>query len=114
MQTVGEKAGAAARAKAQTGLGPHIKIGKKGAILNLWGLWIMTYSVTLAVIGWAYLKFRVLLGFLTMGLLKPSAEHCCWIMHSWCKIVLWIGLSNPKVGFPHEIFNCKNPAALAG
>jgi len=77
--------------------GPHIKVGKSGAILNLWGLWVMTYSVMIAIVGWAYLKLRILLGFLTMGLLKPSAEHCCWIMHAWCKLVLWLGFSNPKV-----------------
>jgi hypothetical protein len=83
----------------QVNLGPHIKVGKKGAILNLWGLWVMTYSVALGLIGYLYLKIRVILGILSMGLLKPTAEHCCWIMHMWCKVVLWIGLSSPKV-FP--------------
>jgi hypothetical protein len=82
---------------AESNYGPHIKVGKKGAILNLWGLWIMTYSVALGLIGYLYLKIRVILGALTLGLLKPTAEHCCWIMHMWCKIVLWIGMSNPKV-----------------
>jgi hypothetical protein len=81
----------------QVNLGPHIKVGKKGAILNLWGLWIMTYSIALGLIGYLYLKIRVILGILSMGLLKPTAEHCCWIMHMWCKVVLWIGMSSPKV-----------------
>lgn len=94
-QVQGRKAGALA--KNARNLGPHFKIGKKGTILNLWGIWIMTYSVALAIIGWAYLKLREIIGFLTLGLLRPSAEHCCWIMHAWCKFVLWVGFSAPKV-----------------
>ena len=31
------------------------------------------------------------------GFLKPTPEHCCWIMHSWCNLVLKIGFSAPKV-----------------
>jgi 1-acyl-sn-glycerol-3-phosphate acyltransferase len=82
---------------AEIRLGPHIKLGKKGTVLNPWGVWVMTYSVAMALVGFAYLKIRQLIGFLTFGLLKPRAEHCCWIMHMWCKIVLFIGLSNPTV-----------------
>jgi len=78
-------------------LGPHIKIGKKGAILNPWGLWVLTYSMVLAFTGYLYLKIRQAFSFLIFGRLKPTAEHCCWIMHSWCKIVLSIGLSAPEV-----------------
>ena len=81
----------------QSKFGPHIKIGKRGAILNAWGFWVMFYSVFIALFGYAYLKIRILLGALTLGLLKPKAEHCCWIMHAWCKLVLWLGFSNPEV-----------------
>jgi hypothetical protein len=80
-----------------TKIGPHIKIGKKGAVLNAWGFWVMFYSVFIALFGYAYLKIRIVLGALTLGLLKPKAEHCCWIMHAWCKLVLWLGFSSPEV-----------------
>jgi len=77
--------------------GPHIKIGKKGMILNPWGFWVMSYSMVLAITGWMYLKFRQILSVLLLGFLKPSPEHCCWIMHSWCKLVLKLGFSAPTV-----------------
>jgi hypothetical protein len=88
------------RTNSDRGIGPHIRVGKKGAILNFWGFWVMFYSVFIALFGYAYLKLRILLGVLTLGLLKPKAEHCCWIMHAWCKLVLWLGLSNPEVRCP--------------
>eukprot|EP00960_Hanusia_phi_P018372 541713-Hanusia_phi.AAC.4 len=99
---VGMSAGAGAsivtsQQAAPAKLGPHIKIGKKGAILNPWGLWVLTYSMVLAFTGYLYLKIRQAFSFLIFGRLKPTAEHCCWIMHSWCKIVLSIGLSAPEV-----------------
>ena len=77
--------------------GPHIKIGKKGNVLNPWGFWVMTYSMVLAITGWLYLKIRQMIGVVTLGLLSPSPEHCCWIMHSWCNLVLKLGFSAPKV-----------------
>jgi hypothetical protein len=88
------------RTNSDRGIGPHIRIGKKGAILNFWGFWVMFYSVFIALFGYAYLKLRIILGILTLGLLKPKAEHCCWIMHAWCKLVLWLGWSNPEVRCP--------------
>jgi hypothetical protein len=88
------------RTNSDRAIGPHIRVGKKGAILNFWGFWVMFYSVFIALFGYAYLKLRILLGVLTLGLLKPKAEHCCWIMHAWCKLVLWLGLSNPEVRCP--------------
>jgi len=64
------------------GYGPHIKIGKSEKILNPWGLWVLTYSMVLALAGWVYLKFRMALAKVLFGLVKgPSPEHCCWIMH---------------------------------
>jgi hypothetical protein len=68
---------------AQTpGYGPHITIGKSKKILNPWGLWVLTYSMVLALAGWVYLKFRMILSKVLFGLVKgPSPEHCCWIMH---------------------------------
>jgi len=61
------------------------------------GLWVMSYSMVLAITGWMYLKFRQLLSVLLLGSLKPSPEHCCWIMHSWCNLVLKLGFSAPTV-----------------
>ena len=57
----------------------------------------MTYSMVLAITGWLYLKIRQMIGVVTLGLLSPSPEHCCWIMHSWCNLVLKLGFSAPKV-----------------
>jgi len=34
---------------------------------------------------------------LLLGFLKPTPEHCCWIMHSWCNLVLKLGFSAPEV-----------------
>ena len=63
--------------------GPHIKVGKKGMILNPWGAWVVTYSMVLAFLGYFYLKFREILSIVLMGMLKPTPEHCCWIMHKY-------------------------------
>mmetsp|Transcript_38912 Transcript_38912/g.92077 ORF Transcript_38912/g.92077 Transcript_38912/m.92077 type:complete len:346 (-) Transcript_38912:171-1208(-) len=80
------------------GYGPHIKIGKSEKILNPWGLWVLTYSMVLAFAGYFYLKFRQILSTVLFGLVKgPSPEHCCWIMHKWCNLVLRIGMSAPQV-----------------
>lgn len=77
--------------------GPHIKIGKKGTILNLWGLWVCIYAMFFAIIGFLYLKMRQIVSILLLGFLKPTPEHCCWIMHKWCNMVLRLGFSAPKV-----------------
>jgi len=57
----------------------------------------MTYSMVFAITGWMYLKIRQLISVLLMGMFKPTAEHCCWIMHSWCNLVLKLGFSAPEV-----------------
>jgi len=77
--------------------GPHIKIGKKGTVLNAWGVWVCAYSMFFAIAGWMYLKVRQLLSVLLFGMFKPRPEHCCWIMHKWCNLVLRLGFSAPKV-----------------
>ena len=57
----------------------------------------MTYSMVFAITGWLYLKLRQVLSVLLLGFLKPTPEHCCWIMHSWCNLVLKLGFSAPEV-----------------
>jgi len=87
----------AASGGSEISYGPHLKIGKKGNILNPWGFWVMTYSMVFAITGWLYLKLRQVLSVLLLGFLKPTPEHCCWIMHSWCNLVLKLGFSAPEV-----------------